>query len=336
MSKNKILFFDPQHKNRRDALRILTATGCEVIAPESFKKLEEAVLEHQVNTYALDMEAHQHLISRGIELASIPTIVMSQSPLTEIYPYLSDLRLFTNFIAKGPKNALNNSDLLGTIAKIMRNDIFGLKKYLAWGAHTWTFQIRDASTRKEYLDYMKEYGRSMGLRSSIIKHMEVVTEELLMNAIFDAPIDDRGNRIHNHKSRTETVKLDVTQAARLEFGSDGRRIAISVTDPFGSITRDLVLKCLMRCFSSKDIPEFNEQSGGAGLGLFFCYKHVDSLIINVDPLNRTEFIGLIDIEQSVKESKLDSAHTALHFFNTNNFSPIFLQSNPGPSRKKTA
>ena len=336
MQNTKILFFDPQRKNRRDALRILTAAGCEVVAPESFKKLEDAVIEHQVNTYALDMEGHQHLISRGIELATIPTIVMSQSPLTEIFPYLSDLRHFTNFIAKGPKNALNNSDLLGTIAKIMHNDIFGLKKYLNWGAHTWTFHIRDASTRREYIEFLKEYGRSMGLRSAIIKHMEVVAEELLMNAIFDAPIDARGNRLHNHKKRTEEVILPVTQAARLEFGSDGRRIAISVTDPFGSITRDLVLKCLTRCFSIKSTPEFNDESGGAGLGLFFCYKHVDSLIINVDPLKRTEFIGLIDIEQSVKESKLDSSHTALHFFNTDNYSPTFLQSGPRNLRKKTA
>lgn len=336
MQNNKILFFDPQRKNRRDALRILTAAGCEVVAPESFKKLEDAVIEHQFNTYALDMEGHQHLISRGIELATIPTIVMSQSPLTEIFPYLSDLRHFTNFIAKGPKNALNNSDLLGTIAKIMHNDIFGLKKYLNWGAHTWTFHIRDAATRREYIEFLKDYGRSMGLRSAIIKHMEVVAEELLMNAIFDAPIDVRGNRLHNHKKRTEEVILPVTQAARLEFGSDGRRIAISVTDPFGSITRDLVLKCLTRCFSIKGTPEFNDESGGAGLGLFFCYKHVDSLIINVDPLKRTEFIGLIDIEQSVKESKLDSSHTALHFFNTDNYSPMFLQSGPRNLRKKTA
>jgi hypothetical protein len=80
------------------------------------------------------MEGHQHLSSRGIELATVPTIVMSQSPLTEIFPYLSDLRNFTNFIAKGPKYSLNNSDLLGTIAKIMHNDIFCLKKYLNCGA----------------------------------------------------------------------------------------------------------------------------------------------------------------------------------------------------------
>ena len=335
MNKNKILFFDPLRKNRRDALRIITSTGSDVIAPESFKKLEEAAIEQRVNAYVLDMEGHQHLISRGIELPPVPTIVMSQSALSEILPYLSDLRNFTNFVAKGPRNLLNNSDLLGTISKIMHNDIFGLKKYLAWGAQTWTFHIRDSSTRREYIELLKEFGRHMGLRSSLLKHLEIVAEELLMNAIYDAPVDAYGQPLNHHKSRHEKVMLDVTQAARLEFGSDGKRIAISVTDTFGSITRDLVLKCLIRCFSSGDIDKFSA-TGGAGLGLFFCYKHVDSLIINVDPLKRTEFIGLIDIEQSVKQSKLDSSHSALNFFNTDNYSPLFLKNSPSPPRKKSA
>jgi len=113
---------------------------------------------------------------------------MPQSPLTDIFPYLSDLRRFTNFIAKGPKNALNHSDLLGTIAKIMHNDNFSVNEYPDWSAQTWTIHIRDASKRRKYTGFLKEDGRSMGLRSAMIKHMEVAAEAHLMNAIFDAPI----------------------------------------------------------------------------------------------------------------------------------------------------
>ncbi|MFY7930599.1 MAG: hypothetical protein ACOVS5_17130 [Oligoflexus sp.] len=335
MQSNRILLFDPQRRTRREAIRILTAAGCEVVAPESFKKLEETVIEQQFIAYVLDLEGHQHLTSKGIELAMIPTIILSQSPLSETLPYLSDLRYFTNFVAKGPRNHLNHHDLLGTIAKIIHNDIFGVKKYLSWGAHTNTFHLRESSSRREYVDHLKDWGRNMGVRSSIIKHIEVVTEELLMNAIYDAPIDARGNRTHNHKARTEQVLLPLTQAARIEYGSDGRRVAISVTDPFGSITRDLVLRCLTRCYAGRDLGTMQE-SGGAGLGLFFCYKHVDSLVINVDPLKRTEFIGLIDIDQSVRESKLAQSHTALHFFNTDNYSPLFLGGNNFQVRKKSA
>ncbi len=333
MRKTRILFFDPHRKNRRDAIRIMGATGCEVIAPESFKKLEETILEQEFSAYALDLEGHQHLTAKGIGLSRVPTILLSQQSFGEVHPYLSDLRYFTNFIAKGPHNVLNNGDLLGTVAKIVYNDIFGIKKYLAWGASTQTFHLRDSASRRDYVQHIKHWGESLGIRSAIVKQIEVVTEELLMNALYDAPIDERGQRLHNHKTRKEQVVLPVMHAARLEFGSDGKRVAISVTDPFGSITRDLVLKALTRCFSQRDI---SEESGGAGLGLYFCYKHVDSLVINVDPLQKTEFIGLIDIEQSVKESKLAGTHTALHFFNTDNFSPLFLQPHQTYRKKSIA
>ncbi len=334
MRRTRILFFDPHKKNRRDAIRIMGATGCEVIAPESFKKLEEIILEQEFTAYALDIEGHQHLTSKGINISRVPTIVLSQQSLGEVHPYLADLRYFTNFIAKGPHNVLQNGDLLGTVAKIVYNDIFGIKKYLAWGAHTQTFHLRDSHSRRDYVQHIKHWAESLGLRSAIVKQVEIVTEELLMNAIYDAPVDEKGQRVHNHKTRTERVVLSVMHAARLEFGSDGRRVAISVTDPFGSITRDLVLKALMRCFSQRDINHLGE-SGGAGLGLYFCYKHVDSLVINLDPMQKTEFIGLIDIESTVKESKLAGSHTALHFFNTDNFSPLFLQPH-SPQRKKAS
>ena len=71
--------------------------------------------------------------------------------------------------------------------------------------------------------------------------------------------------------------------------------------------------------------------GGAGLGLYFCFNHVHSLIINVDPLNRTEFIGIIDIDSSVRESKKQK--TNFHFFNTNNTSREFLLGDPAPTDK---
>lgn len=321
MQKNRILFYDSHHKNRRDALRILTATGCEVCAPESLLELKKRVEQTKFTIYVLDIEGHQHLLQHERSPGNRPTVIMSQEGLKEIYPYLEQLESFTNFIAKDRNNRLSNRDLLGTISKILRNDIFGMKKYLAWGAHTLTFHVRDSENRQEYIDCMKDYCRNMGLRRSIINDVEVVAEEFLMNAIYDAPIDKKRQKLFDHMPRTERILLTPDQAARLEFGSDGKRLAISVTDPFGSITRAKVMQYLKKCFEGKNITNLNS-TGGAGLGLYFCFNHVDSLIINVDPLRKTEFVGIIDIDSSVKDSKRN--HTNFHFFNTNNWARGFL------------
>lgn len=148
----------------------------------------------------------------------------------------------------------------------------------------------------------------------------MITEELLMNAIYDAPTDDR-KHIYADLPRTEDIQLPDTQAARLEYGSDGRTLAISVTDPFGSIRHETIMDYLVKCFEGRTLPNLNK-TGGAGLGLFFCFKSVDSLIVNVEPHKRTEFIGLIDIHASVKDAK--RKNTSFHFFNTDNLNQYFL------------
>ncbi|SMF40431.1 hypothetical protein [Pseudobacteriovorax antillogorgiicola] len=323
MQKNRILFYDSDNRNRRDGVRILAASGSQVIAAKSLRELESLSLQYKYNLYILDIEGHKHLNSKGLLQPEPHAIIMAKSGLNSIYPYLENMERFTNFIAKDRHNRLSSRDLLGTVSKILHRDIFGMKKYLGWGAHTMTFHVRDSENRQEYIECLKDQCRNMGLRRSILNDVETVTEEFLMNAIYDAPVDRQRNRLFNHLKRTNRIQLTPEQAARLEFGSDGKRLAISVTDPFGSITRDHVMSYLSKCFQGENITNLDDSiSGGAGLGLYFCFNHVHSLIINVDPLNRTEFIGIIDIDSSVRESKKQK--TNFHFFNTNNKSREFL------------
>lgn len=321
MQKNRILFYDNHYPNRRDALRILSATGSEVLAPSNLQQLEQDVKSRRFTIQILDIEGHRHLIKNNLCLKDIPTVILAQEGMQTIYPYLNKLESFSNFIAKDQNNRISSRDILSTVVKILHSNIFGMKKYLSWGAHSQTFHARDSGTRQEYIECIKDYCRNMGLRRSIINNVEVVAEEFLMNAIYDAPIDKALNRLYANSPRTQRVLLSPEHAARLEFGSDGKRLAISVTDPFGSITRQKVLEYLMKCFEKKSLETLQDK-GGAGIGLYFCFHHLDSLIINVDPMNKTEFIGLIDIDNSAKDSKHRNSN--FHFFNTNNRSREFL------------
>ena len=336
MSRPKqILFYDQDRKNQRDALRILSASGSQVTAPESLTKLETEYKKTKHNLYVLDLEGHQHLAGQGLLKDKPPVIILSKSGLKAIYPYLKGLPCISNFIAKDKHNRLSNRDLLGTVVKILDNDIFGMKKYLGWGAHTKEFQLRRSEGRQEYIECLKSFCQNMGLRRSIMESVQVVGEEFLMNAFYDAPIDENQNRLYNKLSRTEKVMLPPEDAINLQFGSDGKRLAISVADPFGSITREQIMYYLAKCFGGKDITNLgqDESTAGAGLGLYFCFNHVHSLIVNVSPLRRTEFIGIIDIDGSVKDAK--HRKTNFHFFSTDNWSEQFMiesdQTNPKAS-----
>jgi hypothetical protein len=124
------------------------------------------------------------------------------------------------------------------------------------------------------------------------------------------------------KDRTEKVVLSPMHSARLELATDGERLGVSVSDPYGAITRKTVLEYLSRCFTEAGNLVWRNDREGAGLGLYLCFSSVSSFIVNVSPGIRTEFIGLIDISVAAKDS--GKLHPSFHYFSTNHDAPQFL------------
>ena len=135
-----------------------------------------------------------------------------------------------------------------------------------------------------------------------------------MNAIYDAPRDEEGKMLYNSWSRKDRVTLKPKQAARMEFACDGEKMVVSISDPFGGMTWDILQTFLIRCFGSeRKISNFTEQ-GGAGLGLYFCFASVNTFVVNVDPEKKSEFIGIFDV--AARPQQRHSRYSSLHFFST--------------------
>src|SRR4029434_11166123 len=62
-----------------------------------------------------------------------------------------------------------------------------------------------------------------------------VADELISNALYDAPVDAAGARRFHHLSRNLDVDLEPGEEIEVRLSSDGRRLGISVSDPFGSL-----------------------------------------------------------------------------------------------------
>ena len=324
MIRNQILIYEPEISNRAETLRILSSTGSVCTAPETTEELEQAAI-HSKKVYdiiILDLEGHQFLNKMKFNFGRTPTILVSGDPFGQLQSYLSGISTFTNFVAKSKDGRLMSRDLLATVGKILYGSIFGVKKYLNWGASNIILHVRDTVTRQEYVDAVLDYCTNMGVRKSLLKSVGIFSEELLMNALFDAPQDENGKARFAHQPRTQQVMLPPMEAARMEVASDGDRLAISVSDPFGAITRRVVLHYLSRCFEGTDRVSNILDPGGAGLGLYMCFNSVSSFIVNVSPGVRSEFIGIFDLNLSPKEHH--SRHPSFHYFSTNNTATQFL------------
>ena len=141
-----------------------------------------------------------------------------------------------------------------------------------------------------------------------------ITEELLMNAIYDAPV--AGGKLHYAElPRTSPIVLQPDEYGKLTFGCDGSVFAISVADPFGALKREKLFQYLKKVLRRSDSANLiDTKKGGAGLGLFKILYSSHALICNVDPGRKTEVIALIDIQHQVRD--FSKMARSVHYFAT--------------------
>lgn len=309
----KVIFYDILRFNCRNAPRILAACDCQTTVATSEQELISMLSKESFDLLIYPTEA-QNLLSKP-KAPPMPAakILLSQSKIKDLKPFF-DSGLSTNILAKNSDGRIKARDLITTVNKIFDENIFGVHHYVNYGTKSEVYHIRDSSERTAYIDAVSEFCRRMHVRNSTIQAVELFCEELLMNAIYDAPRDEAGKELYGQLSRKDRVILKPKQAARMEFACDGEKLVVSVSDPFGAITWDVVQSYLARCFSDKRRITNFETSGGAGLGLYFCFNAVNSFIINVNPEVRSEFIGVFNLDAAPKERH--SRYSSIHYFST--------------------
>ncbi|MGK5092290.1 PAS domain-containing protein [Deltaproteobacteria bacterium TL4] len=223
-------------------------------------------------------------------------------PLLKEYPFLS------NIVSRNEEDrTFTIKNILTTVSKLITNDLFGLEKYTNWGVEVQQRPIEDSSTRVNLVNDMEAYLEQLGIRKSIQNKCVMVAEELLMNTIYDAPVNAEGKPLYNHLSRTQRILLKPEEQGIFRYACDGMFIAISTQDPFGAFHRETILNYLERCYSSIKDPA-QQGKGGAGRGLFQILETSDLLVINVKPKIKTEVIAIFNMNVAARSERTTSFH----------------------------
>ena len=191
-------------------------------------------------------------------------------------------------------------DLGITSQKLASGDLFGLEKYLAPGARVAERVVMTDGERRAAIGEVGTWAEATGARRPLVHRLANVVDELLMNALFDAPGVDTPAR---------------DRRAVLRFGGDDRALAVSVTDLFGSLSQRDVIDNIRRARSERGRPQAATQTQrGAGLGLYFILANVASLIVNIDPGHRTEVVCLFDLVRRDLRPAIPRGVRSLHVF----------------------
>lgn len=191
---------------------------------------------------------------------------------------------------------IDESEFAADVSKILSGNVFGLEKYLPYGVAIKQISVSNYQQKSDAIDKVKAYANKMKVRKRIRNAIEKVLDELLMNAIYDAPVDKDGQPLFANLPSALRVKvqLDARKAVCVQYGCSGKYFAIGVLDQYGSLEKSTVLQYWRKCISQED--QIDQKPGGAGLGLYLVLSSVTSISINLEPKSATEVICLFDLK----------------------------------------
>ncbi|MDB4957757.1 MAG: hypothetical protein JWO36_5326 [Myxococcales bacterium] len=195
----------------------------------------------------------------------------------------SHLTTFLERLAYGPEHGMLNASGVGRVALLAR-----------------------ASRREARFERMNEFFSKQGLSARTITAISEVSEELVMNALYDAPVE--AGYFKKPVPRTVDVDLPPERACEISYGIDGSNVFVRIRDTFGALTRSRLLDVLNRC-NGTTVP-LDESRGGAGLGLWRVFSTASTIAITVVPGQLTDILVGI----STHKGKISKQLQAVHFF----------------------
>jgi hypothetical protein len=188
----------------------------------------------------------------------------------------------------------------------------GVAPYLLAGAPVHEVTVHGTADRDGALARIVAFCEGMDLGGEKLRRIELASEELLMNALYDAPRNSGGEPRNTHLDRRLSVTLRPEESIKLRFGCDGQTLAVAVADPFGSLTKAAVTERLRKV--ADGVPRPLPGVAGAGLGLVLTYSVANQLIFSVVPGRLTEVTAVVHIAGTNRASQ--ERGTAVHFYKT--------------------
>lgn len=179
-----------------------------------------------------------------------------------------------------------------TIFKFVSGDLFGIEKYLPPASAVQLTRMRDFEGRKKAIDEVMEFASANGVRAMICNKIGSVSEELLMNALYDAPVDADGKMVFGHINPNERIKMTTPKPVSIRYAVHNGLFSLSVRDRFGRLEKRHILRFIEKCLKSGE--QIDRKEYGAGLGIYLIASAATHYVVNIAPGMATEVVCTFD------------------------------------------
>jgi hypothetical protein len=212
---------------------------------------------------------------------------LSSATLEEV-PYLIRSPLFGHFISRNYGDPKAAGSHYGKIVRATLADrAFGLGLLLAPTAKVQIVKLASTSQKQEVVEAVRNYLVSAKFQTRMASVVANAVDELLMNAMFDAPSDEFGKPTLANTSRATHFVLEGKNQVEMHLGFDGNYVGISAIDQFGSLDKNKLLSHISKIYTEEEY-KVKTSVAGAGIGLATVYRSGGSFFFVSESSSRTE------------------------------------------------
>jgi hypothetical protein len=235
----------------------------------------------------------------------VPIVVVASTPnLGNMVDLMRDGRV-THVMASGDGAS---ERLVEVVLRLRERDLFGLDKFLPASADVVSIEVSSAEEKAAAIARVAAFAEARGVRLKYREAIEQAVDELLMNALYDAPVGPGGEPLFAEVPPQARAGLGIAAGkALLAFGCDGERFALLVRDRYGRLTRETVLRYIEKCRAEHGPIE--QKPGGAGLGLYLIASASTEFHVHIQPGVATEAVCVFDLAAPTRQLKNFTIYT---------------------------
>jgi hypothetical protein len=192
-------------------------------------------------------------------------VIVTTDDALNKHEHLFKIRAFNHHITRRRSENAYHTVYARLTKALLAPTAFGIDKYVPPGVTAQTITIKRSGHKSKAVDAIQNFFIKQNVVARLSSLVAQAADELIMNAIFDAPCID-WNYYRRTTPRDEDFELKAREHVQVSIAGTDEYVVLCVADQFGSLTKQALLN-----FLSKDYQEeaytVRKQDPGAGLGL---------------------------------------------------------------------
>ncbi|HEY0191982.1 MAG TPA: hypothetical protein VGC42_12770 [Kofleriaceae bacterium] len=294
----------------RKVARLFTATGATVTTIEDPEALAGALGAEPdaADVVCADAFDGDVIAERIRARPGLRGVLWTAEPLRRSLRYLVESQTINHVLGRKDFESPPRPWELTMIARRLQGvpaPAFGA--FFDWGFSALELEVRTTADRDTASARIEAFVAALQVPKRIAEMFGELSHELIMNAMYDAPVDAQG-RAKYAADRKAAISLADHERPAIRVGTDGTRLALQVVDPFGRLERRHVFDGLARGLAG----EMDQSHGGAGLGMMVCHNASSAMFFDVAPNRHTEVTALFELDMNLREFRTQAK--SLHFW----------------------